>query len=215
MRPNTSAGPEMRRGAQAVSGGCVLDTPELFAYEKLGLRGRAKRVARPEVVRKGHGPSTVDLPVPSLHMLSTKRRPLNYVSMKTNRGRQPMVPKPVSDACYAPKYSLTDKAVLCKFSVNARAPPRFGRRPPGPRTRSGSRTPASSRSTARGTASRRRSSGPSARRSSAGAAAQFALTFGASTAFCCAYGSDRPVFVPGFSAFASRPFRRMLVSTGR
>ena len=27
MRPNTSAGPEMRRGAQAVSGGCVLDTP--------------------------------------------------------------------------------------------------------------------------------------------------------------------------------------------
>ena len=28
----------------------------------------------------------------------------------------------VSDACYAPKYSLTDKAVLCKFSVNARAP---------------------------------------------------------------------------------------------
>ena len=55
-------------------------------------------------------------------MLSTKRRPLNYVSMKTNRGRQPMIPKPVSDACYAPKYSLTDKAVLCKFSVNARAP---------------------------------------------------------------------------------------------
>ena len=50
MRPNTSAGPEMRRGAQAVSGGCVLDTPELFAYEKLGLRGRAKRVARPEPV---------------------------------------------------------------------------------------------------------------------------------------------------------------------
>ena len=131
MRPNTSAGPEMRRGAQAVSGGCVLDTPELFAYEKLGLRGRAKRVARPEVVRKGHGPSTVDLPVPSLHMLSTKRRPLNYVSMKTNRGRQPMVPKPVSDACYAPKYSLTDKAVLCKFSVNARAPPRFGTTPTG------------------------------------------------------------------------------------
>ena len=82
-------------------------------------------------MRKGHGPSPVDLPVPSLHMLSTKRRPLNYVSMKTNRGRQPMVPKPVSDACYTPKYSLTDKAVLCKFSVNARAPPRFGTTPTG------------------------------------------------------------------------------------
>ena len=37
----------------------------------------------------------------------------------------------VSDACYAPKYSLTDKAVLCKFSVNARAPPRFGTTPTG------------------------------------------------------------------------------------
>ena len=36
-----------------------------------------------------------------------------------------------SDACYAPKYSLTDKAVLCKFSVNARAPPRFGTTPTG------------------------------------------------------------------------------------
>ena len=128
LRPNTSAGPPFNRGAQAVSGGCVLDTPEKGVYASLGLRGRAKRVARPTTAPSQ--PLSIDLPVPSLHMLSTKRRPVTPVSMATMRTRPSMVLKALSDACYEPRYSLTDRRSR-SMGLHVRAPPRFGTTPTG------------------------------------------------------------------------------------